>query len=236
MFTWRHRRTVAAMAVASCMATIAIALTLALTTSFTGVSPTLRGEFREATGYNYECVWSYRVLNRFGATRVQVRGTALCGPLNAERPRTADEIPSWCDARQWIQDMDVGGIDVIRDDAFGLPFRCLSYRWDHSVDASRSIMPRGLNLSAVLEEVGNPVTLAQRTETAVALPTFVLWPGFLANWGLTFIVMAALALCIFGRAGRQAGRRRCPKCRYIVVGEVCSECGQSLGAIGRWGG
>jgi len=68
------------------------------------------------------------------------------------------------------------------------------------------------------------------------LPLRVIWPQFLMNWAIYFLVWSAILLIVLllllhARRWLRLRRGECPKCGYPAgVSQVCTECGHALPA------
>jgi predicted RNA-binding Zn-ribbon protein involved in translation (DUF1610 family) len=106
--------------------------------------------------------------------------------------------------------------------AFGWPWRAMSWT------AERPSSPTpGMSMWIVLD--GLPSGNITAASQPIILPTRILWTGFAANTGLTFV--ALLAVISAGKAARAVFRRRrgcCSACGYDLRGQTelgCPECG-----------
>jgi len=175
-------------------------------------------------------VWQWDDSRSFGVTCIQARVNVAPAPSDPAGSRL-DSFYHSSESRtlpKWVRLGEPGNYDhrhEVWGVAFGWPIRAMYYEWHvpHGIWSLSSIL-HGIELypNAGVTNGGLPYY------TPRALPTGVIWVGFVAN---TLLFAASLGivpcLAIAAKHRYRLVRNRCPYCGYPSgISSVCTECGR----------
>ncbi len=154
-------------------------------------------------------------LRVFGASRVMMNFWVHPAPANAPSA-PARSLPYWVNSALYQWDDDLDGYPI---DSAGIPLRCLRCLWTNNWILYDGV-PLHSDQFMWVEGLGRS-----------ALPTRVIWPGFLINTLFYAAILCTLWSAPFTARRLIRGHRcRCVKCGYDLrhaEHEVCPECGSS---------